>query len=58
MTHQKFGNTDLVMPRVVFGATCLGNLFVAMSDGQKRDLIREWFAQIRHRYSVPYQCSS
>ncbi len=46
MTHQKFGNTDLVMPRVVFGATCLGNLFVAMSDGQKRDLIREWFAQI------------
>ncbi|MDA7874630.1 aldo/keto reductase [Rubripirellula sp.] len=44
--HQKFGNTSLTMPRVVFGATCLGNLFVAMSDEQKRDLIREWFSQI------------
>ena len=46
MTHQKFGNTDLAMPRVVFGATCLGNLFVAMSDEQKRELICEWFSQI------------
>jgi len=46
MTHQKFGNTALDMPRVVFGATCLGNLFVAMTDEQKLDLIREWFAQI------------
>lgn len=46
MTHQKFGNTDLTMPRVVFGATCLGNLFVAMTDKQKLELIREWFTQI------------
>ncbi len=46
MKHQKFGNTSLEMPRVVFGATCLGNLFVAMTDEQKLDLIREWFQQI------------
>lgn len=46
MTHQQFGNTNLSMPRVVFGATCLGNLFVAMSDEQKRELVREWFAHI------------
>ena len=46
MTHQQFGNTTLDMPRVVFGATCLGNLFVAMTDEQKLDLIREWFEQI------------
>ena len=31
------------MPRVVFGATCLGNLFVAMTDEAKRDLVRQWF---------------
>jgi D-threo-aldose 1-dehydrogenase len=46
ITHHDFGNTGLTMPRVVFGATCLGNLFVAMSDDQKHDLIREWFAQM------------
>lgn len=34
------------MPRVVFGATCLGNLFVAMSDQAKRDLVRQWFASM------------
>lgn len=46
MTHKKFGYTNLDMPRVVFGATCLGNLFVAMTDEQKLELIREWFSQI------------
>ena len=45
-THHPFGNTGLTMPRVVFGATCLGNLFVAMSDDQKRELIRQWFEQM------------
>ena len=45
-THRQFGNTALQMPRVVFGATVLGNLFVAMSSSAKRDLIREWFAQM------------
>ncbi|MGI9474220.1 MAG: aldo/keto reductase [Rubripirellula sp.] len=32
------------MPKVIFGATCLGNLFVAMSDESKRELVRKWFA--------------
>lgn len=45
-THRPFGNTGLQIPRVVFGATVLGNLFVAMSDADKRALIREWFAQM------------
>lgn len=34
------------MPRVVFGATVLGNLFVAMSDEEKQALVAEWFRQI------------
>lgn len=45
-THRPFGKTGLQVPRVVFGATVLGNLFVAMSDQAKRDLIAEWFAQM------------
>ena len=44
--HQSFGRTGLEMPRVVFGATCLGNLFVAMSDAAKAELVRQWFAQM------------
>ncbi len=42
-THRPFGNTGLELPGVIFGATCLGNLFVAMSDADKRELIRQWF---------------
>ncbi|MCG8651012.1 MAG: aldo/keto reductase, partial [Pirellulales bacterium] len=34
------------MPRVVFGATVLGNLFVKMSDRDKRELIRTWFEHV------------
>lgn len=37
-----FGKTGLSIPRVIFGATTLGNLFVAPSDQQKRDLIQSW----------------
>jgi D-threo-aldose 1-dehydrogenase len=33
---------QLDLPPVVFGATTLGNLFVARSDAEKRDLIRAW----------------
>lgn len=45
-THKPFGNTGLDLPRVVFGATCLGNLFVAMRDEEKCELIRQWFAHM------------
>src|SRR5690606_26990847 len=34
---------QLGLPPIVFGATTLGNLFVARSDTEKRDLIRAWF---------------
>lgn len=45
-THLPFGKTGLQIPRVVFGATVLGNLFVAMEDRDKRELIRQWFVQM------------
>jgi D-threo-aldose 1-dehydrogenase len=41
--HRPLGLTGLAIPRVVYGTTCLGNLFVAMSDDDKRELIRQWF---------------
>ncbi len=45
-THHPFGRTGLMMPKVVFGATVLGNLFVALRDEQKHELIAEWFRQV------------
>ena len=44
--HVPFGKTDLTMPKLVFGATTLGNLFVAPSDETKRELVRSWFDQV------------
>ena len=31
------------LPKLIFGATTLGNLFVARSDQEKHDLIAQWF---------------
>lgn len=36
------------LPKLIFGATTLGNLFVARSDQEKHDLIAQWF---RHSQS-------
>ena len=44
--HKPLGSTGLQVPPVVFGSTCLGNLFVAMSDDDKAQLMREWFAKM------------
>ncbi len=40
--HRPLGKTGISIPPVVYGATCLGNLFVAMGDDEKRELIRQW----------------
>lgn len=36
------GKCGVEVPNVIFGSTCLGNLFVAVSDDQKRELVRSW----------------
>ncbi len=46
LTHRPFGRTGLRVPPIVFGATNLGNLFVAPPDEVKRQLIANWFEQI------------
>jgi D-threo-aldose 1-dehydrogenase len=38
------GNCGVEVPNVVFGSTSLGNLFVALNDSQKRELVRAWIA--------------
>ena len=44
--HQVFGKTGLRVPKLVFGATTLGNLFVAPSNETKQKLIQSWFDHV------------
>ena len=43
---RELGKTGVIIPPVVFGTTCLGNLFVAMSDEAKHELVKAWFSQM------------
>ena len=42
MQHRLFGKTGLRIPPIVFGATNLGNLFKALSDAAKHDIVQQW----------------
>jgi len=44
MEHLPLGATGLNLPQLVFGTSCLGNLYEAISDQTKRAICREWFA--------------
>lgn len=44
MKFAALGNTGLQVPRIVFGTSCLGNLYEALSDETKLAISREWFA--------------
>ena len=37
------GKTGLLVPPVIFGTSCLGNLYQALDDHTKLGIIREWF---------------
>jgi len=37
---------QIQLPRLIFGATTLGNLFVARSDQEKHALVAQWFEQM------------
>ncbi|MEM0969223.1 MAG: aldo/keto reductase, partial [Verrucomicrobiota bacterium] len=39
-------NTGLSIPRLVFGTTPLGNLFVALPDEAKTEIVDQWFEQM------------
>ena len=42
--HRPLGRTGLLVPPVVFGTSCLGNLYQVVPDATKRALVREMFA--------------
>src|SRR6056297_1260128 len=46
LSHRQLGQTGLSVPPIIFGTTCLGNLFVAMDEARKADLIRQWFRHV------------
>jgi D-threo-aldose 1-dehydrogenase len=44
MEFSSLGSTGLQVPRIVFGTSCLGNLYEALPDETKLAISREWFA--------------
>jgi D-threo-aldose 1-dehydrogenase len=42
-TKKALGKTGLTVPQVVYGTSYLGNLYTALSFGEKLALIRKWF---------------
>jgi D-threo-aldose 1-dehydrogenase len=46
MQHAPFGQTGLSVPRLVFGTSCLGNLYEALPRETKLAISREWFAHV------------
>lgn len=44
MEFSPLGNTGLRVPRIVFGTSCLGNLYQSLPDSTKLTISREWFA--------------
>jgi len=41
--HTAFGRTGLCLPPIVFGTSCLGNLYEVIADEVKLSICREWF---------------
>src|SRR3989304_5752093 len=41
-----FGKTGLKIPPIIFGTSCLGNLYRALEDNIKLEIIKEWFEYI------------
>jgi D-threo-aldose 1-dehydrogenase len=44
MRFSPLSDTGLQVPRIVFGTSCLGNLYEALSDDTKLAISRQWFA--------------
>ena len=40
---KQLGKTEIYVPPVIFGTSCLGNLYQALSDDIKLDIMRQWF---------------
>lgn len=43
---QPLGNTGLHVPKIIFGTSCLGNLYQAIPHETKRRIVQEWFTHV------------
>ena len=43
MQYHPFADTGLTLPEIVYGTSCLGNLYENLPDETKLDITREWF---------------
>ncbi len=43
---KQLGRTGIELPPVIFGTSCLGNLYQEISDDIKLDIIRQWFEYV------------
>src|SRR5882672_4668773 len=43
MQHRSVGNTGVQLPPIIFGTSCLGNLYEVVPDNVKTAIAREWF---------------
>ncbi|HEY3319354.1 MAG TPA: aldo/keto reductase [Planctomycetota bacterium] len=46
LARKEFGRTGLKVPPIIFGTSCLGNLYEALSDETKLAIMREWFKHV------------
>ena len=51
-SHRLLGKTGVTIPQVVFGTTCLGNLFVAMPDQTKGELVKTWIEKMSRPVAI------
>jgi D-threo-aldose 1-dehydrogenase len=42
-SSRAFGKTGLIVPPIIYGTSYLGNLFFELSEGQKLDIVKQWF---------------
>ena len=43
MEYKPLGRTDISVPPIIFGTSCLGNLYETLSDATKYQIMQEWF---------------
>jgi D-threo-aldose 1-dehydrogenase len=46
MEYRQLGKIGLKVPRIVYGTSCLGNLYEALPAETKLSITREWFAHL------------
>ncbi|TAL05023.1 MAG: aldo/keto reductase [Verrucomicrobia bacterium] len=44
--HRVIGNTGVQLPPIVFGTSCLGNLYEVVADDVKAAICRNWFSAV------------